>query len=99
MHTIINKYIVFTQIYLLYYYIYIIIFLACTYCVYCRSGSSSNLPPKPPMRPRHTLKTIETEGDGDVFDGGIDARRESLSPSYIDPTELNTNLRRGGSLE
>ena len=93
MHTIINKYFVFTQ---LYYYIYIIIFLACTYRVYCRSDSSSNLPPKPPMRPRHTLRTIETE---DVFDGEIDARRGSLSPSYIDPTELNTNLRRGGSLE
>ena len=78
------------------------IFLSYNICTYCRSDSSSNLPPKPPMRPRHTLQSIDAgviDGNGDVFDGGIDARRGSLSPSYVDPTELNTKIPRGGSLE
>ena len=43
------------------------------------------------------MQTIEVD-DGDVFDGKMDPRRV-LSPSYVDPKELNTVLPRGGSLE
>ena len=71
----------------------------CT-CVFNRHSSSGCIPPRPPIRPRHTLRSTGSDGGNvaDVCDGESDPCL-SMSPSYVDPKELNTSFCRGQSEE
>lgn len=77
------------------------IIISCT-DVFYRLSSPVSVPPRPPIRPRHTLRSIGSdEGNvaGDSCDGKSDPRNFSMSPSYVDPKELNTTFARGQSQE
>ena len=80
--------------------IIMLVWILCTR-VFDRHDSSGCVPPRPPIRPRHTLRSTGSDGGsatGDVCDGENNPRL-AMSPSYVDPKELNTSISRGQSKE